>query len=56
MLAAGAEDKEALRRCLRLVGELERQMDAGRRSRLVKLGFAPEDAERSSDLHTRKFM
>jgi hypothetical protein len=38
------------------VMELQRQMDAGRRQRLVRLGFSAEDAARLSALHTRNFM
>ncbi|HET9050576.1 MAG TPA: ferritin-like domain-containing protein [Candidatus Dormibacteraeota bacterium] len=38
------------------VQELSREMDAGRRRRLVALGFGAEDAARLSALHTRNFM
>lgn len=38
------------------VGELQAQMDAGRRARLQRLGFATADAATLSAMHTRNFM
>jgi hypothetical protein len=56
LLAAGSWAPEDLRRGHAAVVELVADMDAGRRSRLARLGFAPADAERLSALHTRNFM
>lgn len=36
--------------------ELQNDMDAGRRRRLERLGFAPREAEALSAFHTRNFM
>jgi hypothetical protein len=38
------------------VQTLESDMDEGRRRRLVRLGFAADDAAALSALHTRNFM
>lgn len=56
LLAAGEWSPAALRRGHAAVVELVRDMDAGRRQRLVRLGFAPAQAEALSALHTRNFM
>jgi hypothetical protein len=56
LLAAGSWAPEDLRRGHIAVVELVADMDAGRRSRLARLGFQPADAERLSALHTRNFM
>jgi hypothetical protein len=56
LLAAGSWDPAALRRGHAAVVELVRDMDAGRRQRLARLGFSPERAEQLSALHTRNFM
>jgi hypothetical protein len=56
LLAAGSWEPGDLRRGHAAVVELVAEMDAGRRARLARLGFAPADAERLSALHTRNFM
>jgi hypothetical protein len=56
LLAAGSWEPADLRRGHLAVVKLVADMDAGRRSRLARLGFAPGDAERLSALHTRNFM
>ncbi len=56
LLAAGSWAAADLRRGHVAVVKLVADMDAGRRSRLARLGFAPADAERLSALHTRNFM
>jgi len=56
VLAAGQWTPEAVGRGFDLVVELTREMDRGRRQRLLKIGFDPTDAERLSALHTRNFM
>jgi len=56
LLAAGGWEREALRRGHGAVVQLVRDMDNGRRARLARLGFSPEDAQRLSSLHTRNFM
>ncbi len=56
ILAAGALDPAAIGAGFDRVVALEREMDAGRRRRLSKLGFSPEEAARLSALHTRNFM
>ncbi len=56
LLAAGGWAPADLRRGHAAVVELVRTMDEGRRQRLVRLGFAPDDAARLSALHTRNFM
>lgn len=56
LLAAGGWTPAELRRGHAAVVALAREMDTGRRSRLVRLGFAPEDATALSSLHTRNFM
>jgi hypothetical protein len=56
LLAAGDWSPAALRRGHAAVVELVRDMDAGRRQRLLRLGFEPANAEALSALHTRNFM
>lgn len=56
LLAAGAWEPEALLRGFERVQELERTMDEGRRRRLQRLGFGPDEAAELSALHTRNFM
>ena len=56
LLAAGSWAHDDLRRGHAAVVKLVADMDAGRRTRLARLGFAPADAERLSALHTRNFM
>jgi hypothetical protein len=56
LLAAGDWTPVALRRGHAAVVELNQDMDAGRRQRLLRLGFDAEQAEALSSLHTRNFM
>ena len=56
LLAAGGWDPDRLRAGHVAVVELQRDMDDGRRQRLVRLGFAPDQAAALSALHTRNFM
>jgi len=56
LVAAGSLDHEALRTGYRRVLQLTDDMDAGRRKRLLRLGFSEQDAEALSALHTRNFM
>jgi hypothetical protein len=56
VLAAGSFDPDAIAMGHDRVQELTRQMDAGRRLRLRKLGFAEQQAIALSSLHTRNFM
>jgi hypothetical protein len=56
LLAAGSWEPADLRRGHAAVVELVREMDAGRRTRLARLGFDATTAERLSALHTRNFM
>jgi hypothetical protein len=56
VLAAGSWEPAALRRGHAAVVELIRAMADGRRARLARLGFGPDDAARLSSLHTRNFM
>lgn len=56
LLAAGGWSPGALRRGHAAVVELVRDMDEGRRQRLIRLGFAPDQAAALSALHTRNFM
>jgi len=56
LLAAGAWSPAALRRGHTAVVELVREMDSGRRQRLLRLGFSPNRAAALSALHTRNFM
>jgi hypothetical protein len=56
MIAAGAWEPAAIRRGHAAVVGLQKDMDAGRRTRLVRLGFSVERAAALSSLHTRNFM
>ncbi len=56
LLAAGELTPAAIGRGHLAVSELQQQMDLGRRARLKKLGFADDDAQQLSALHTRNFM
>lgn len=56
VLAAGELSPPAIARGHAAVAELQAQMDAGRRSRLRRLGFAADEAQALSALHTRNFM
>jgi len=56
ILAAGSWLPEAVRAGYRAVRGLVDDMDAGRRRRLVRLGFPDADARALSELHTRNFM
>jgi hypothetical protein len=56
LLAAGGWTPAELRRGHAAVVALQREMDHGRRNRLVRLGFAPDRAAALSALHTRNFM
>jgi hypothetical protein len=56
LLAAGSWAPAALRRGHAAVVALVREMDAGRRQRLMRIGFDAETAAALSALHTRNFM
>jgi len=56
LLAAGSLAPAAIARGQAAVLALQREMAAGRRARLVRLGFERGEAERLADLHTRNFM
>ena len=56
VLAAGSWDPAAIARGYAAVQFLQQEMATGRRRRLVKLGFPPDEAAALSDLHTRNFM
>ncbi|HEX4493006.1 MAG TPA: ferritin-like domain-containing protein [Acidimicrobiia bacterium] len=56
LLAAGAFTPAAVRVGWDRVHELEAAMREGRRRRLARLGFLPDEAERLASLHTRNFM
>lgn len=56
VLAAGAWTPEAIARGHAAVQELHHAMDDGRRQRLARLGFPPDEAAELSALHTRNFM
>jgi hypothetical protein len=56
VLAAGEWSPEAISRGWARVQQLQRDMDEGRRRRLVRLGFSAEEASELSVLHTRNFM
>ena len=56
LLAAGSWDPAAIERGYAAVLDLQREMQAGRRRRLVKLGFPPSEAADLAALHTRNFM
>ena len=56
LMAAGSWDHADLREGHRRVMQLTRDMDEGRRKRLMRLGFSEPEAEELSALHTRNFM
>jgi len=56
LLAAGELSPVAVARGHAAVQQLQRDMAAGRRSRLARLGFDRDEAQRLSELHTRNFM
>lgn len=56
LLAAGAFTLEAIAEGHERVQRLKQEMAEGRRARLVKLGFATEQAQAMSERHTRNFM
>ena len=56
VLAAGAFTPEAIATGFARVQALKADMDVGRRGRLLRLGFAPDQAAALSALHTRNFM
>lgn len=56
LLAAGDLNPAAVARGHLAVQQLKLDMAAGRRARLLRLGFAPAEAQRLADLHTRNFM
>lgn len=56
LLAAGAWTPEAIRAGQEKVYTLQQEMAAGRRLRLLKLGFDEAQATRLAELHTRNFM
>jgi hypothetical protein len=56
VLAAGDWTPEAISSGHLRVRRLEAQMDEGRRRRLERLGFPPDEAAELSALHTRNFM
>lgn len=56
VLAAGSWSPEAIAHGFAAVQELHQAMDDGRRARLARLGFPPDEAAELSALHTRNFM
>jgi hypothetical protein len=56
ILAAGGWEPDAIAAGFEKVQTLNREMTADRTSRLIKLGFAPDEAAALSNLHTRNFM
>ncbi len=56
VIAAGALTPAAISKGHAAVRELVADMDRGRQRRLVRLGFAAEQADELSQLHTRNFM
>lgn len=56
LLAAGGWEPDAIAGGFEKVQELKRAMAADRTSRLVKLGFEPDEAGALAELHTRNFM
>lgn len=56
VLAAGEWTPAAIARGYRAVEDLKHAMDDGRRQRLARLGFPPDEAAELSALHTRNFM
>ncbi len=56
LLAAGDTTPQAIRTGFARVQQLKQDMGTGRKARLTRLGFTPDEAERLSGLHTRNFM
>lgn len=56
LLAAGSWSPEAIARGHAAVRQLQADMFDGRRNRLIRLGFPPDEAAELSALHTRNFM
>jgi hypothetical protein len=56
ILAAGDLTHAAIARGHKAVQELKLEMAAGRKARLLRLGFEAEEAQRLADMHTRNFM
>jgi TusA-related sulfurtransferase len=56
LMAAGSWDHQALRDGYSRLLQLIRDMDEGRRKRLMRLGFTESEAVELSALHTRNFM
>lgn len=56
LLAGGGVAPAAVARGFEAVQGLKREMAAGRRARLGRLGFGSDEAERLAELHTRNFM
>ncbi|HKT81355.1 MAG TPA: hypothetical protein VJP86_14110 [Vicinamibacterales bacterium] len=56
LMSAGSWEHAALRQGYRRVLHLTREMDEGRRKRLIRLGFDELEAAELSALHTRNFM
>jgi hypothetical protein len=56
LLAAGAWTPAAIAAGYAAVERLQSDMDEGRQSRLIRLGFPPAEAAALSALHTRNFM
>lgn len=56
LLAAGSWQPDDIQRGFDLVVELKQDMDKGRRTRLMRLGYSDEEATELSSLHTRNFM
>jgi len=56
VLAAGELTSSAVAKGHAAVHQLKLDMAAGRRARLLRLGFAPAEAQRLADLQARNFM
>jgi len=56
LLAAGSSTPDAIKLGFARVQKLKQDMATGRKARLARLGFSPDEAERLSGLHTRNFM
>lgn len=56
VLAAGALTPAAVGEGFARVQQLQAEMDEGRRRRLARLGFGPDEAIELAELHTRNFM
>jgi hypothetical protein len=56
LLAAGDLTPTAVAHGHTAVQQLKADMAAGRKARLLRLGFDPGNAQRLADLHTRNFM